>query len=93
MGEADILDHELRLPRLPLHHPGAVSLLELLMRHAGEPVKRADILREVWGYEFTPSTSPLDVYVGYLRRKTEAGGGSRLVQNVRGVGYAIREAP
>lgn len=69
------------------------GLLELLMRHAGEPVKRADILREVWGYEFTPKTDSLEVYVGYLRRKTEARGGSRLVQTVRGVGYALRETP
>ena len=70
--------------------PIEFRLLGLLMRSAGEVVKRGDIVREVWGFDF-PAAGSLDVYVGYLRRKTEAGGGSRLVQTVRGVGYAMRE--
>jgi two-component system response regulator MprA len=52
---------------------------------------RSLIYERVWGYDFGPSSNALDVYVGYLRRKLEAGGEPRIVQTVRGVGYALRE--
>jgi two-component system response regulator MprA len=52
---------------------------------------RSIIFERVWGYDFGPSSNSLDVYIGYLRRKTEAGGKSRLIHTVRGVGYALRE--
>ena len=67
------------------------NLLELFMRNPRQVLERSLILERVWGYDFGPTTNSLDVYVGYLRRKTEAGGEPRLIQTVRGVGYAIRE--
>ena len=67
------------------------DLLALLMRHPRQVLTRAQIIRDVWGFDHDPSSNSLEVYVGYLRRKTEAGGRPRLVQTVRGVGYAIRE--
>lgn len=66
-------------------------LLELLLRHAEHVLTRQAISANVWGYDFGPTSNSLDVYVGYLRRKTEAGGGCRLIQTVRGVGYVLRE--
>jgi two-component system response regulator MprA len=54
-------------------------------------LERSLILERVWGYDFGPTTNSLDVYVGYLRRKTEAAGEPRLIQTVRGVGYTLRE--
>jgi two-component system response regulator MprA len=65
-------------------------LLELLMRHPRQVVTRATIFDRVWGYDFGPTSNSLEVYIGYLRRKTEAGGEPRLLQTVRGVGYALR---
>jgi two-component system, OmpR family, response regulator MprA len=65
-------------------------LLELLMRHPRQVLTRAAISDHVWGYDFGPASNSLEVYVGYLRRKTEACGGSRLVHTVRGVGYVLR---
>ncbi len=65
-------------------------LLELLMRNPRQVLTRATIFDRVWGYDFGPSSNSLEVYVGYLRRKTEAGGEPRLVQTVRGVGYVLR---
>ena len=53
---------------------------------------RTVIFERVWGYDFGPSSNSLDVYIGYLRRKTEAGGEPRVIQTVRGVGYALRES-
>jgi two-component system, OmpR family, response regulator MprA len=67
------------------------SLLELLMRNPRQVLTRSLIFERVWGYDFGPSSNSLEVYIGYLRRKTEAGGGPRLIQTVRGVGYALRE--
>ncbi|HUA12212.1 MAG TPA: response regulator transcription factor [Solirubrobacteraceae bacterium] len=67
-------------------------LLELLMRHPRQVLTRATIFDHVWGYDFGPASNSLEVYVGYLRRKTEAGGGERLVHTVRGVGYVLRGA-
>jgi two-component system response regulator MprA len=65
-------------------------LLELLMRHPRQVVTRGTIFDRVWGYDFGPTSNSLEVYIGYLRRKTEAGGEPRLVHTVRGVGYALR---
>jgi two-component system response regulator MprA len=67
-------------------------LLELLLRNARKVLTREVILERVWGYDFETSSNSLDVYIGYLRRKTEAGGEPRLIQTVRGVGYVVREA-
>jgi len=67
------------------------SLLELFLRNPRQVLTRSIIFERVWGYDFGPMSNSLDVYIGYLRRKTEEGGGSRLIQTVRGVGYALRE--
>ncbi len=65
-------------------------LLELLMRHPRQVLTRTAIFDHVWGYDFGPASNSLEVYVGYLRRKTEASGEPRLVHTVRGVGYVLR---
>ena len=67
------------------------SLLELFLRNPRQVLTRSIIFERVWGYDFGPSSNSLDVYIGYLRRKTESGGKPRLIHTVRGVGYAIRE--
>jgi two-component system, OmpR family, response regulator MprA len=67
------------------------SLLELFMLNPRQVLTRSLIFERVWGYDFGLSSNSLDVYIGYLRRKTEAGGRPRLIQTVRGVGYALRE--
>jgi two-component system response regulator MprA len=67
------------------------NLLELLMRHPRQVLTRAQILEEVWGYDFPTTANSLEVYVGYLRRKTEADNEIRLIHTVRGVGYSLRE--
>ena len=67
------------------------SLLELFLRNPRQVLTRSIIFERVWGYDFGPSSNSLDVYIGYLRRKTEAGGKPRLIHTVRGVGYALRE--
>lgn len=67
------------------------ALLELFLQHPRQVLTRATIFERVWGYDFGPSSNALGVYVGYLRRKLEAGGESRLLHTVRGVGYALRE--
>jgi two-component system, OmpR family, response regulator MprA len=67
------------------------SLLELFMMNPRQVLTRSLIFERVWGYDFGLSSNSLDVYIGYLRRKTEAGGEPRLIQTVRGVGYALRE--
>ncbi|MEV6674639.1 response regulator transcription factor [Streptomyces sp. NPDC051162] len=66
------------------------TLLELFLAHPRQVLTREQILKSVWGFEFEPSSNSLDVYVMYLRRKTEAGGEPRLVHTVRGVGYVLR---
>jgi two-component system response regulator MprA len=66
-------------------------LLELLLQNPGRVLTRATIFERVWGYDFGPTSKALDVYVGYLRRKTEAGGEPRLIHTVRSVGYVLRE--
>ena len=67
------------------------SLLELFMLNPRQVLTRSIIFERVWGYDFGPGSNSLDVYIGYLRRKLEEHGGSRLIQTVRGVGYALRE--
>jgi two-component system response regulator MprA len=67
------------------------DLLELLMSEPGIVMSRERIYERIWGIDFETSSNSLDVYVGYLRRKTEAEGEPRLVQTVRGVGYVVRE--
>jgi two-component system, OmpR family, response regulator MprA len=67
------------------------SLLELFLLNPRQVLTRSVIFERVWGYDFGFSSNSLDVYIGYLRRKTEAGERPRLIQTVRGVGYALRE--
>ena len=67
------------------------SLLELFLRNPRQVLTRSIIFERVWGYDFGPTSNSLDVYIGYLRRKTEEAGAPRLIHPVRGVGYALRE--
>src|SRR5262249_54044609 len=67
------------------------SLLELFLRNPRQVLTRSLIFERVWGYDFGYASNSLDVYIGYLRRKTEAGGEPRVIHTVRGVGYALRE--
>jgi two-component system response regulator MprA len=66
------------------------ALLELLMRNAGRPLTRDVIMERVWGWESEPTSNSLEVFIGYLRRKTESDGEPRLIHTVRGVGYVLR---
>ena len=68
------------------------ALLELFLLNPRQVLTRSLMFERVWGYDFGASSNSLDVYIGYLRRKTEAGGRPRLIQTVRGVGYALRES-
>ncbi len=88
-GTRDVFrgDRQIRLTRTEF------NLLELLLRHPKQVLSRARILEDVWGYDFPTTENSLEVYVGYLRRKTEAQGERRLLHTVRGVGYALRETP
>ena len=67
------------------------TLLELFLRRPRRVLERSFILEEVWGFDFPTTANSLEVYVGYLRRKTEAEGEPRLIHTVRGVGYVLRE--
>ena len=67
------------------------SLLELFLLNPRQVLTRSIIFERVWGYDFGFGSNSLDVYIGYLRRKTEQGGKPRLIQTVRGVGYALRD--
>lgn len=69
------------------------SLLELMLRNPRRVLTRAQILSEVWGYDFATTANSLEVYIGYLRRKTEESGGERVIHTVRGVGYVLRQEP
>ena len=71
--------------------PKEFDLLSYLLSHPRQVLPRDRILEEVWGYDFGGEDGVLDVYIGYLRAKTEAGGEARLIQTVRGVGYVLRE--
>ncbi len=68
------------------------SLLQLLMENPRKVLSRSKILEEVWGYDFPTSGNALEVYIGYLRKKTEGDSDSRLIHTVRGVGYVLRES-
>jgi two-component system response regulator MprA len=67
------------------------DLLELFLRHRSQVLTRDIIYDHVWGYDFSGESNIIEVYVRYLRKKLEAGGEPRLLQTVRGVGYALRE--
>jgi len=67
------------------------SLLELFLRNPRQVLTRSTIFERVWGYDFGPTSNSLDVYISYLRRKTEAGGETRVIHTVRGVGYSLRQ--
>ena len=67
------------------------ALLEMFLRRPRRVLDRSFILEEVWGYDFPTTANSLEVYVGYLRRKTEAEGEPRLIHTVRGVGYVLKE--
>jgi two-component system, OmpR family, response regulator MprA len=69
------------------------NLLELFLRNPRQVLTRSQIYERVWGYDFGATSNALWVYIGYLRRKLEEGGESRLLHTVRGVGYALREQP
>jgi two-component system response regulator MprA len=66
------------------------TLLEMFLRRPRRVLERSFILEEVWGYDFPTTANSLEVYVGYLRRKTEAAGEPRLIHTVRGVGYVLK---
>jgi DNA-binding response OmpR family regulator len=66
------------------------ELLHLFLRHPGEVIDRSRLHEEVWGYTFDPGTNIADVFVGYLRRKLEAGGAARVLHTVRGIGFVLR---
>jgi two-component system response regulator MprA len=83
--EASRGDRQLELTRTEF------LLLELLMRHPRRVLSREVIFDRVWGYDFGPASNSLEVYIGYLRRKTEAGGEPRLIHTIRGVGYVLKE--
>ena len=68
------------------------SLLQLLMENPRKVLSRSKILEEVWGYDFPTSGNALEVYIGYLRKKTEGESDARLIHTVRGVGYVLRES-
>jgi two-component system, OmpR family, response regulator MprA len=69
------------------------SLLEPFILHPRQVLSRDRILEEVWGYDFPTTANSLEVYIGYLRRKTESEGEPRLIHTVRGVGYVLRDTP
>ena len=66
------------------------ALLELLLRNAGQVLPREVILERIWGYDFVPGSNSLEVYIRYLRRKTELNGEPRIIQTVHGIGYMVR---
>jgi two-component system, OmpR family, response regulator MprA len=91
--ELDPVAHEVRRGERQLELTRTeFLLLEMLLRHPRQVLNRAAIFDHVWGYDFGPASNSLEVYVGYLRRKTEADGEPRLVHTVRGIGYVLRVA-
>ena len=91
--ELDPLAHEVRRGERTVELTRTeFLLLELLIRHPRQVLTRETIFERVWGYDFGPASNSLEVYVGYLRRKTEAAGEPRMVHTVRGVGYVLRSA-
>ena len=71
--------------------PTEFRLLELFLRNPNRVLTRTEIVMNVWSYDFGPKSNVLNVYIGYLRRKLEAGGEGRLVHTVRGIGYVLDE--
>ena len=91
--EVDLGTREVRRGTRPIELTRTeFSLLELFLRNPRQVLTRSIIFERVWGYDFGPTSNSLDVYIGYLRRKTEEGAAPRLIHTVRGVGYALREA-
>jgi len=89
--ELDPSSHEVRRGERPIELTRTeFLLLELFMHHPRQVLTRGQIFDRVWGYDFGPASNSLEVYVGYLRRKTEAAGEPRLLHTVRGVGYVLR---
>ena len=78
-------DREIELSRTEF------SLLELFLEHPRQVLTRSVLFERVWGYDFGATSNALGVYIGYLRRKTEAGGERRLLHTVRGIGYVLRD--
>jgi two-component system response regulator MprA len=88
----DPIAHEVRRGDRPIElSKTEFLLLELFMRHPRQVLTRSTIFENVWGYDFGPTSNALGVYMGYLRRKTEAGEEPRLLHTVRGVGYVLRD--
>jgi len=71
--------------------PKEFALLEFLMRNEGRVVTRTQILDHVWGYDYSPDSNLVDVYVTYLRRKVDRGHQRKLIRTVRGAGYALED--
>ena len=69
------------------------ALLNVFMEHPRRVLERGWLLNEVWGFDFPTTANSLEVYIGYLRRKTEGEGDPRLIHTVRGIGYVLRETP
>jgi len=87
----DLLAHEARRGEVRIELTRTeFSLLEVFLRHPRQVLTRSTIFEHVWGYDFGAASNTLGVYIGYLRRKTEEGGGPRLLHTVRGVGYILR---
>ena len=90
--ELDVTTREVRRADEPIELTRTeFALLELFLRNPQQVLTRSVIYERVWGYDFGFGSNSLDVYIGYLRRKTESGGGGRLIHTVRGVGYALRD--
>jgi two-component system response regulator MprA len=90
--ELDLGTREVRRGRRPIELTRTeFALLELFLRNPRQVLTRSIIFERVWGYDFGPTSNSLDVYIGYLRRKTEEGDATRLIHTIRGVGYALRE--
>ena len=91
--QLDTAAHEVRRGSRPIELTRTeYLLLELFLMNPRQVLTRAQIFDRVWGYDFGPASNSLEVYVGYLRRKTEADGEPRLLHTVRGVGYVLRSA-
>jgi two-component system response regulator MprA len=88
----DVAAHEVHRGGRPIELTRTEHLLlELFLRHPRQVLERGLIFERVWGYDFGATSNSLEVYVGYLRRKSEAAGEPRLIHTVRGVGYVLRE--
>ena len=91
--ELDPLAHEVRRAGEAIRLSRTeFELLEVFLQHPGQVLSHAQLFERVWGDDVCSSSNALCVYMGYLRRKTEACGGARLLHTVRGVGYVLREA-